>query len=951
MQHSGGSGPSRVVDDDADVQAGSRVAPAFDATAQVQGFGFLSSPWDNERQEKEKKQKAEKENEKKEKAEKEKELMEQEDRLRAALATHGDRLRAALATHGGCGAAGGGGDVLARPVNVQIKQYSRPWGRSDQAVRVALGRMKDVVSEPKLWKKSSGVRICHNKLCATPNLSKPDGGKCRKCFDAWYCSGDCQRADWFLHRQECESTDLPACLQVSPLYFPNIDVQKAATLGREKHPEKKRRSRLLEAIDECKTYVDEIALMISSDSIETEESARAHRGMEETLHLIACCYLYLGVEPKARKYMCAARISHATYELLMMECNKERESLFVKGFENLAIFGDLLHFHLLLGPAEKAHESNLREARQVCAELQRAREVKAGVLRLPVAPVYSAPAAAVDANSKKAKKNKAKASQARAHALAAAAEEGALAEQVVSLANAQAELDEASANVLASNSRLALCRADSLAADAHTEALNEALAAIERLRSVSVLEALVEKQYNLCRLSCMAVLELQDGRMKACRVMLPFMNYVDKLWQLWKMNEQFMIDHNLFRDMSSCISDLQLDLAGQVCLTPLKKCRVLDILDLMRLHHKMRLMQRPLHPDNDPLSGLDTLQEPCGYAKCKNPTGNLTVFCGTCGIERYCDETCLKNALESHKGECHAISRVGGMAWLTYGQDRGTILNFREDHKRTAQHFLEWLKVIKSEKTEEMAWKSSVESDPMAETQHEWNLLRLEVMLMVAHLHLGVPHIAYQIMLLCGEKLSNFCDVMRRIDDIHDTAPNPSDKQFARLLLDKFDPKQRQVCAVLDGANDDVLWQMRETSIARLQYTLHHSKSHCHNVMFRELVKQMKRQIEATVKCGMFFRYFYAEYNLYSAVRKFWAENKKAHEDIAFKDMRCDFLRTKEMYAPMLEVMRQCKAQKKCNIYKDLLETIFADMEVKLKLFQTGNPLPESVPWLRLPPT
>ena len=67
--------------------------------------------------------------------------------------------------------------------------------------------------------------------------------------------------------------------------------------------------------------------------------------------------------------------------------------------------------------------------------------------------------------------------------------------------------------------------------------------------------------------------------------------------------------------------------------------------------------------------------------------------------------------------------------------------------------------------------------------------------------------------------------------------------------------------------------------------------------------------------------------------------------------MRCVFLRTKEMYAPMLELMGKCKAQRQCRMYEEHMQTIFDDMHVKLKLFQTGNPLPEFVPCLRLPPT
>jgi len=180
---------------------------------------------------------------------------------------------------------------------------------------------------------------------------------------------------------------------------------------------------------------------------------------------------------------------------------------------------------------------------------------------------------------------------------------------------------------------------------------------------------------------------------------------------------------------------------------------------------------------------------------------------------------------------------------------------------------------------------------------------------------------------------------------------NPTERKYALSLLDKFEYRISDIVAVLCSASEDERWQMRETSIARLQYTLNNSKLHCHVVMFTELVTQMILQIKFTTDSSMLFRTFYAEYNLYHAVRKYWSIYKKAHEDIIFRDIRSVFLRTKEMYAPMLELMAKCKAQQHCRMYSEHMQTIFDDMHAKLKLFTTGNPLPEFVACLRLPPT
>ena len=172
----------------------------------------------------------------------------------------------------------------------------------------------------------------------------------------------------------------------------------------------------------------------------------------------------------------------------------------------------MVKYHNLLLPAEKAHDSNMNDLHSLKVELEGTRELEAGVLRLPASPVLTAQPVTGEANSKKAKKNKAQAAQARADALSAAEAEGPEEVARVTLENANAVLAEAQVGALAAGVTLAACQAEAVAVDAHTVALDVALADIARIRPVPELQNLVEKYTKCCRLSAFQTCRWRTAR-------------------------------------------------------------------------------------------------------------------------------------------------------------------------------------------------------------------------------------------------------------------------------------------------------------------------------------------------------------------------------------------------------------------------------------------------------
>ena len=51
-------------------------------------------------------------------------------------------------------------------------------------------------------------RVCSNAACADKHARAEGGGRCGKCFTAWYCGSICQELDWPIHKLACTSCSI-----------------------------------------------------------------------------------------------------------------------------------------------------------------------------------------------------------------------------------------------------------------------------------------------------------------------------------------------------------------------------------------------------------------------------------------------------------------------------------------------------------------------------------------------------------------------------------------------------------------------------------------------------------------------------------------------------------------------------------------------------------------------
>jgi len=74
-------------------------------------------------------------------------------------------------------------------------------------------RQNDVALIKKLYKKrySKNLPIVTSKMCRicqtseiTHKKNKSNMKRCGRCKKAWYCSVECQRKDWSIHKLECK---------------------------------------------------------------------------------------------------------------------------------------------------------------------------------------------------------------------------------------------------------------------------------------------------------------------------------------------------------------------------------------------------------------------------------------------------------------------------------------------------------------------------------------------------------------------------------------------------------------------------------------------------------------------------------------------------------------------------------------------------------------------------
>jgi len=323
-------------------------------------------------------------------------------------------------------------------------------------------------------------------------------------------------------------------------------------------------------------------------------------------------------------------------------------------------------------------------------------------------------------------------------------------------------------------------------------------------------------------------------------------------------------------------------------------------------------------------------------------------------LAHYCSEKCQIEDASEHKPLCKGLQKIGCTVWLTWGSEIKEILNTTSDAAETKEKLIDLLIATQKQIVEEDKFSLPLNEKPLAECQHNFRMLNLKLTLMVLHMHLGAPHIALNIMNSSLTIMDNFTVTMQTVRDIYETGTNEIDITSARKILDIFEPQMVDVRTLLRAVSMDTRWQMRENTSLRIQYLLTIVTSRMqleHGKIFIELVEIHQAQIKFTTESSMLFRTFYAEWDLYYAVRKYWACNKQAHVDYHLDCISDVFPRTKKMHAPMLALFARCKAQLFCRNNSRHMQMIMDDMQAKLNLYESGNPLPENRVFLRLPPT
>jgi len=281
----------------------------------------------------------------------------------------------------------------------------------------------------------------------------------------------------------------------------------------------------------------------------------------------------------------------------------------------------------------------------------------------------------------------------------------------------------------------------------------------------------------------------------------------------------------------------------------------------------------------------------------------------------------------------------------------GEILNSTSSPAETKERLLDMLIDTSTQLTKEEKWTLPLNEEPMAECVHNFKMLNMKVTLMVLHMHLGAPHIAWAIRSASMEVAEGFTETMTNVRRCYEESRIEADVNSARTILETFEPQMADIRTLLHAASMDTRWQMLENQILRAQFLLAAYMELDHETIFIELVKILNVQIKFTAESSMLFRNFYAEWNLYYAVRKYWACNKQAHVDYHLDCISDVFPRTKKMHEPMLALFGKCKAQLLCKNSSRHMQTIMDDMQAKLNLYESGNPLPENRVFLRLPPT
>jgi len=817
-------------------------------------------------------------------------------------------------------------------------------------------RLVETVRNPVLYNKASRIRTCANPGCDSPNEEKASYGDCSKCGQKWYCSRTCQKDGWSSHKAQCVSSDLPPYIFRKHL-FSEKSIIKASKLGDEPEAANMRRKRLLTLVKEFKAELSDLIEDLKEEAKakkrDDDEIVAVLRCIMDITQKITCCYLHMGLEHKSRKYVSLGDKYHGEYAVIMQKYKQVCLPYFMRGFDKLPSFSAWVMVHHLLMDSEKEHEVNTRRVHRMRSELLRAIQLKEGDLQLPECPVFVAKPDAGE--SKKAKKNKAKAAQARAHALAAAEEHGPEAVARVTLENAAALAAEEELSLRKDAATLAQDQVNAEAMEAYAAAVCAAQEKNARVRTVDVMRSKNEQAAELCRDSSLLMMDLEEKKIKTGLPLLRSFTSMTLLWTLWQKNQFWMTVHNKIRDkavwkrMMKCVV-LEVDNG----MTAAELTQVTGYVNDMTVDGAILQLKRPEHPDSN-VSGYETLENPCANKRCHKPISPLTVVCGECVLAHYCCYDCQLEDASEHGPLCRGLQQIGSTAWLTWGDRMKEILNSTSDAAETREKMLDLLIDTKTKLEEEEKFTSPLNEKPLEECQHNFTMLDLKLRLMVLHLQLGAPHISLGILKSSWTIVDNFTDTMKTVRDIYQTGKKDIDIRSAKEILDIFEPQMVNVRTLLHAVSMDTRWQMRENTGLRTEHLLtmvtSSSMQHGHEKVFIELVEIHQAQIKFTTESSMLFRTFYAEWDLYHAVRKYWSCNKQAHVDYQLECISDVFPRTKKMHAPMLALFSKCKAQLLCRNNSRHMKMIMDDMQAKLKVYESGNPLPMNRVFLRLPPT
>jgi len=139
--------------------------------------------------------------------------------------------------------------------------------------------------------------VCSNASCEDKYAHSQGGGRCGKCFTAWYCGSTCQREDRRIHELDCTS-----CSIIGPFLLesgiPDQDIAKIIA-----EPRTSVRTRQLWAFlrhIQCSLTAEKQALL---SSLSARESDTLVLALCRLCQRASLCYIWLGLPTVAQKWL------------------------------------------------------------------------------------------------------------------------------------------------------------------------------------------------------------------------------------------------------------------------------------------------------------------------------------------------------------------------------------------------------------------------------------------------------------------------------------------------------------------------------------------------------------------------------------------------------------------------------------------------------------------------